>query len=65
MSGLDKMKDKAEQLKGKAKQAAGRETGDPALEDEGTRDEMRGDVKEAGHTVRDKARDVADDLKRD
>ena len=44
----DKIRDKAEVLKGKVKEAAGRVTGDPVLEAEGKGDQVGGHVKQAG-----------------
>ncbi|RSM85765.1 CsbD family protein [Kibdelosporangium aridum] len=55
MSTFDKAKDKAEQLGGKAKEGLGDATDNEELEAEGKRDQVTGEVKEAGHDVRDKA----------
>lgn len=54
----DKIDNKAEVLKGKAKEAAGRAGGDPELEAEGQGDQARGHVKEAGEKVKDAAKDI-------
>ncbi|MBV8540217.1 MAG: CsbD family protein [Pseudonocardiales bacterium] len=60
---LDKAKDKAEQLIGEAKEKIGQLTGNESLENAGKRDQLSGEVKEAGHDLRDKAAGTVDDLK--
>jgi uncharacterized protein YjbJ (UPF0337 family) len=64
---LDKAKDKAEQLIGEAKEKIGQMTGNESLENAGKRDQLSGEVKEAGHDLRDKTagavHDVVDDTK--
>ena len=49
----DKMEHKGEELKGKAKEAAGKVTDDEDLEAEGKVDKAKGDVKQAGDKVKD------------
>lgn len=49
----DKMSNKAEGLKGKAKESAGRATDDEQLEAEGKGDQTSADVKQAGEKVKD------------
>jgi uncharacterized protein YjbJ (UPF0337 family) len=49
----DKMEHKAEELKGKAKEAIGRATDDETLEAEGRTDQMGADVKQAGEKIKD------------
>lgn len=49
----DKARNAAENSKGKAKEAAGRVSGDPDLEEEGRRDQAKADVKQAGEKVSD------------
>jgi uncharacterized protein YjbJ (UPF0337 family) len=49
----DKLKDKAEELEGKAKQTAGSATGDRELQAEGVKDEKSGQVKQVGEKVKD------------
>jgi uncharacterized protein YjbJ (UPF0337 family) len=49
----DKIENKAEELKGKAKQAVGHATDDPDLEAEGKVDESKGELKQAGEKVKD------------
>jgi uncharacterized protein YjbJ (UPF0337 family) len=53
MSGIDKAKNKAEELQGKGKEAAGRATDDPDLEAEGKADQASGNLKQAGEKVKD------------
>lgn len=53
MSLEDKMKNTAEDLTGKAKEAVGRATDDPSLEAEGRRDQVASDVKDVGEKVKD------------
>jgi uncharacterized protein YjbJ (UPF0337 family) len=53
MSGMDKMKNKAEELTGKGKEAAGKATGDRDLEAEGHKDQATGNAKQAGEKVKD------------
>lgn len=63
MSILDKVKDKAEQLIGGAKEKIGQATGNESLEHSGQREQTVGEVKEAGHDLRDKAADAIEDMK--
>ncbi|PZS22738.1 MAG: CsbD family protein [Pseudonocardiales bacterium] len=49
----DKISNKAEELKGKLKEAAGRATGDEHLEAEGKVDQTEGKIKQAGEKVKD------------
>jgi uncharacterized protein YjbJ (UPF0337 family) len=60
---FDKVKDKAEQLIGEAKEKIGQMTGNESLENAGKRDQLSGEVKEAGHDLRDKAAAAVDDVK--
>ncbi|MBK8468335.1 MAG: CsbD family protein [Candidatus Phosphoribacter sp.] len=53
MSATDKVKNVAEDLKGKAKEAAGKITGDEGLEAEGRGDQIKADVKKAGENIKD------------
>ena len=53
MAGEDKMRHKAEELKGRAKEGAGRATDDEQLEREGRADRTKGDLKQAGDKARD------------
>lgn len=52
--GLDDKKDhKADDLRGKAKEAVGKATGDDALEAQGDRDQRKSSMKKAGENVKD------------
>jgi uncharacterized protein YjbJ (UPF0337 family) len=53
-----KIANKAEVLKGKVKEAAGRITGNPLLEVEGRLDQGRGNLKQAGEKVKDAGKNV-------
>lgn len=53
MSGTDKMKNKLEDLEGKAKEGLGKVTGDRGTETEGQRDQSKSDLKDAGEKVKD------------
>jgi uncharacterized protein YjbJ (UPF0337 family) len=60
---IDKAKDKAEELAGKAKATTGDKTDNPDLETEGRMQEANADVKQAGENVKDSGDDVADALR--
>jgi uncharacterized protein YjbJ (UPF0337 family) len=53
MSGIDKMKNKAEELGGKGKEAVGDATDNRDLEAEGKGDQASGNAKQAGEKVKD------------
>jgi uncharacterized protein YjbJ (UPF0337 family) len=53
MSGVDKVKDKAQSAKGQVKEGVGKATNDRSLEAEGKGDEIAGDLKQAGEKVKD------------
>ncbi|MCO5971168.1 CsbD family protein [Actinoallomurus soli] len=55
---LDKLRNKAEKAKGRGKEAAGREAGDPYLESEGRKDRMKGGAKQVGEQAKDAAKEV-------
>jgi uncharacterized protein YjbJ (UPF0337 family) len=55
----DKAENQGEELKGRAKEAAGALTGDDELRNEGRADRAESSVKQAGE----KAKDAVDDLK--
>lgn len=57
MSAIDKAKNKAEELAGKAKKKVGEATGDDRTEGEGRRDEAKGNIKQAGEKVKDAFKD--------
>lgn len=58
MSASDKIDNKAEELKGKAKEAVGNATDDDQLTAEGKADQGKSQLKQAGEKVKDAARDV-------
>jgi uncharacterized protein YjbJ (UPF0337 family) len=49
----DKIKNKAEDAKGKVKEGAGHASGDERLENEGKSDQVKSDFKDAGEKVKD------------
>ena len=53
MSGIDKLKNKAEDIGGQGKEHVGRATGDEQLEAEGQQDQAAGNLKQAGEKVKD------------
>jgi uncharacterized protein YjbJ (UPF0337 family) len=53
MSGTDKAKNKAQDLRGKAKEAVGKVTGDKGTRDEGKSDQAKSNVKDAGEKIKD------------
>jgi len=53
MSATDKMKNKVEDLEGKAKEALGKVTGDRDIEERGRGDQAKSDLKNAGEKVKD------------
>jgi uncharacterized protein YjbJ (UPF0337 family) len=53
MSTGDKIDNKAEELKGKAKEGFGRATNDKDLEADGKVDQVKGNLKQAGEKVKD------------
>ncbi|WP_216213334.1 CsbD family protein [Amycolatopsis aidingensis] len=63
MSLFDKAKDKAEQAVGSAKEKLGELTGNEELADSGKADQTSGEVKEAGHELKDKAAGAVQDVK--
>ena len=53
MSGADKVKNKIEDLGGRAKEAIGKGTGDVDTENEGRADQAKSSLKDAGEKVKD------------
>ena len=53
MSASDKIENAAEDFAGKAKEAAGKATGDEQLEAEGHKDQAPGNIKQAGEKIKD------------
>lgn len=60
----DKIKNKAEEAVGAAKERLGDMTDNERLEAEGRGDQARADAKQAGEHVKDAAHDVGDSFKR-
>ncbi|NDU76113.1 CsbD family protein [Actinomadura sp. DSM 109109] len=58
MGFLDKMKNKAQQAKGRGKEEAGRRSGDPDLEAEGKGERTVGGAKQAGEKAKDAVREA-------
>ncbi len=54
----DKISNKVEQLKGKAKEATGKATDDERLENEGKADQGKANIKEAGEKIKDAAKNL-------
>jgi uncharacterized protein YjbJ (UPF0337 family) len=50
------MGDKADRIRGKVKESFGRATRDRALEEQGRRDQVKGDVKKSGEKMKDAAK---------
>ena len=61
----DRIKGKAEDVKGRIKRQVGEWTGDEEAQAEGTMDQAKGKAQNAWGKVKDAARDVADDAKKD
>ncbi|MFC4604345.1 CsbD family protein [Rhodococcus kronopolitis] len=57
MGAVDKAKNKAEELAGKAKEKIGEVTGDTDTEAEGRKDQAKGNLKQAGEKVKDAFKD--------
>ena len=53
MSGMDKAKNKVQEVKGEAKEKAGEATGDRDMRNEGKADQVSGNIKQAGEKVKD------------
>lgn len=53
MSAEDKLKNKIEDVGGRAKEAIGRASGDPETRDEGRADQAKSALKDAGEKVKD------------
>lgn len=53
MSAGDKIKNKAEEMLGKGKEATGEATDDESLAQEGRNDQTKGNLKQAGESVKD------------
>jgi uncharacterized protein YjbJ (UPF0337 family) len=53
VSAIDKVKNKTEELGGKAKEKVGQLTGDTSTENEGKGDQAKSNLKDAGEKVKD------------
>jgi uncharacterized protein YjbJ (UPF0337 family) len=53
MSGMDKLKNKAQELSGEGKEAVGDATDNRDLQAEGEKDQAAGNLKQAGEKVKD------------
>jgi len=53
MSSVDKAKNKAQEVKGRVKEAAGKASDDRSLEAKGKADKAAGNLKQAGEKVKD------------
>ncbi len=62
MSAQDKFENKAEELKGRAKESAGAATGDEDLKNEGQGDQASSALKKGAEKVKDKANEIAEKL---
>jgi uncharacterized protein YjbJ (UPF0337 family) len=62
MSFIDKAKHRAEEVIGDVKEKVGELTGNDELQAEGRMDQVSGNVKQTGDSVRDAASDIADKL---
>ncbi|MFG3439612.1 CsbD family protein [Nonomuraea sp. NPDC047897] len=60
----DKFSNKAEELKGRAKENIGEATGDEELRAEGRADQTEGGLKQAGEKVKDAGKKVKDAFKK-
>jgi uncharacterized protein YjbJ (UPF0337 family) len=57
VSGIDKAKNKGQELGGKAKEAVGKVTGDKDTENEGKGDQAKSNLKDAGEKIKDAFKD--------
>ena len=62
MSFIDKAKHKAEEVIGEVKEKVGELTGDRELAAEGQKDQVSGNVKQVGDSVKDAASDIGKKL---
>ena len=63
MGAIDKGKNVADDLKGKAKEAIGKVTDDEKLEAEGQMDQGKADLKQRGEQLKDAGKDIKDAFK--
>lgn len=62
MGNKDKVSNKAQDLKGKAKETVGSAVGNEELETEGKADQAKAGLKDAGEKLKDAASDVKDSV---
>jgi uncharacterized protein YjbJ (UPF0337 family) len=60
----NRVEGKGKDIAGRVKRQVGEWTGDSKLQDEGTMEQAEGNVQNAWGKVKDKARDLTDDVKR-
>jgi uncharacterized protein YjbJ (UPF0337 family) len=60
MSFIDKAKDAAQKLMGEGKQAVGEHTNNPDMAADGQKDQVAGDLKQAGEKAKDAYNDMKD-----
>jgi uncharacterized protein YjbJ (UPF0337 family) len=60
MGTADKINNAIDDVSGKAKEAAGKFTGDRDVEREGQGDQARGQMKKAGENIKDAAKNITD-----
>jgi uncharacterized protein YjbJ (UPF0337 family) len=65
MATSDKASNKAQDIKGKTKEAAGRLTGNDKLKNKGKTDQAKSAIKDAGEGLKDSANRIKDAVKRD
>ena len=63
MGAMDKLRNKLQMGKGRAKERAGRASGDPYLEGEGKADRVEGGARQVGEQVKDAGKNVRDTFK--
>lgn len=63
MGFMDKVRNKMQMGRGRAKEGIGRATGDPYLESEGRSDRVKGGTKQVGEQVKDAGRNMRNALK--
>jgi len=61
--GTEDIKNKADHVAGQVKEKVGAVTGDQSVENEGKNQQRKADVNDAVESVKDAAKDVADDVK--
>ena len=64
MGFMDKLRNRFQMGKGRAKAKTGRATGDPYLEAEGQTERVEGATRQVGEQVKDSAKNVKDAFKR-